>query len=129
MLRPVAATLYLDYKCPSCASVVQVSLKEANEIGKVLCGCDKILVFEPFKANLQLDYTTKDKVVTPKAVEKPKGDTPRVVCGRINRDELVIALCKLGWSKGEATRIIESEDDGKVDNDTLLQKCLMVHND
>jgi hypothetical protein len=121
MLRPVHADLYFDYKCPSCSSILQVSLKEVKEIGKVLCGCNKVLVFEPFKANLQLDYITKDKPVVPKAVEKPKVNT---VYKNVGRSQVEVTLCNLGWSKGEAKRIVLAEDDGKMDDDVLLQKCL-----
>lgn len=123
MLKPIKGELYLDYQCDRCASISQVTYKEAIRIGKVMCSCGKILKFAPFKAQLRLDYGN----------EKPKGKTSSKSVGKafigkspkISRDDVVIALGRMGFKRDEAKRIVALHDDGIMSDESLIQRCLV----
>lgn len=118
MLKPIKGELYFDYKCDGCSSVHQVSYSEVLKVGKLLCFCGKLLKFAPFKASLHLDYDYKKP--KEKVVSKPK-----VQSAKVSRDDVVIALGRMGFKRDEARRIVTLHDDGVMSDESLIQRCLV----
>jgi len=124
MLKPIKGELYFDYKCDRCSSVHQVSYAEVLKVGKVLCFCGRLLKFAPFKASLHLNYDYKKPKDLPiqdhKRIHKSKDQSAKV-----SRDDVVIALGRMGFKKDEAKRIVILNDDGVMSDESLIQRCLL----
>lgn len=119
MLKPIRGDLYLDYRCV-CGTVHQISYKEVNVVGKILCFCGKLLKLAPFKAELKMNYRMKKPKVNPVS----RGQSSKISYNKPNRDEVIYGMVALGYKKAEAKRIVDSYDDGQMSNDTLLQACI-----
>ncbi len=125
MLRPKLGILYLEFECPSCESVHNVSYEEVRKVGKIMCYCGKLLEFEPVTAQVTLYFGNTEvvKPITPPAL-KPK--LPVIGAKRIHINDLVDCVSNLGFTRKEAKRRLDKVNLENKDEAEILREVLSV---
>tara|TARA_R110000824_G_scaffold121598_1_gene277802 strand:- start:1445 stop:1945 length:501 start_codon:yes stop_codon:yes gene_type:complete len=134
MLKPKAVEMYPVYICDDCSSRHCETLEYVNKIGKILCGCGKVLELKPietfkvspvFKSVARKSLSTKNNITSEtlendfliikesgrNESEQPsqlkKEDTTYTVIEKIDYDKAVDLLISLGYQKTESKKKID----------------------
>ena len=102
-LKPSSFDVYPIYKC-DCGSEWNEEIKFTQKIGKILCGCGKVLVIEPIEfidciPQYKQSHPNKQQIVSPKNSENKKK----------NSREIKLAtevLTTLGWKSKKARPLV-----------------------
>lgn len=111
-LKPKSADIILKYECPQCGCSLHYSYEEVKFCEKTLCGCGYKIYFEPIQITLKAKYNTVDK------------DKNAIIKNGINKDDIILALCNLGYSKKEASIKLSKIDLTNKTEQEIIQECL-----
>ena len=134
MIKPKAVEMYPIYICDDCSSRHCETLEYVNKIGKILCGCGKVLELKPietfkvspvFKSVARKSLSTKNNItsetlendfliikesVKDEPIQPPiakKEDATYTVIEQMDYDKAVELLVSLGYQKIESKKKID----------------------
>lgn len=94
-LKPVSFDTWLGYECPNCQTEYTESLEYVQKMGKILCGCGKVLQLERVDSIECSPVYKLSQPIKPKEAAKPTEQ---------HHLDALSALEALGWKKKEAWR-------------------------
>lgn len=103
-LKPSSFDVYPIYEC-DCGCDFNEEIIFTQKIGKILCGCGKVLVIEPIESIDCIPRYKQSQPIQQQVVPPP-------ICKKINIDNKAIkhaieALVMLGWKSKKAANLVK----------------------
>lgn len=125
LVKPIKASVFLEYECPACKSTLQYSVEEIAYIKRALCYCGEKLEFGNVNVEVICTYGNKYNPVPKELAKGELQAAPPINNKHNNYSAVIVSLVNLGYKSSVAKSIIEKVAKPGDTEELLLQKCLM----
>jgi hypothetical protein len=125
LVKPIKASVFLEYECPECQSTLQFSVEEIAYTQRALCYCGTKLEFGEVNVEVICTYGKKYNPVPKELVKGKLQAAPNNSVDSNKYESVIISLVNLGYKKPMAKSIVEKVARPGDTEEALLQKCLM----